>query len=63
MTLRDTDFAAHTDSLGRFYVLGVPEGTYTVDVQHDGYEEAHLAAVVISAAYTRSVEFALTPRA
>lgn len=62
VTLRDTDFAARTDSLGRFYVLGVPEGTYTVDVQHEGYEDAHLDDVAISAAYTRSVEFELAPR-
>jgi hypothetical protein len=50
-----------TDAQGRFFIRGVPVGTYTVDVRLIGYRAASRAGVVVTAGSTATVDLALEP--
>jgi hypothetical protein len=43
-----TDFIAKTDSQGSFTLAGLPEGTYTLKMQHSGFSTTTLEAVSIT---------------
>lgn len=44
-----TDFIAKTDSQGSFLIEGLPEGTYTLKMQHTGFSTTTLEEVTITA--------------
>src|SRR5258708_19337800 len=46
-------------SAGEYEVLGVPEGTYRVEVSHSGFKTGVVSGIVLNATHTRSVDATL----
>ena len=54
-----TRLRAETDDQGRYTVVGVPAGTYTVEARRIGYRRGSLANVVVTDGGTATAAFAL----
>src|SRR5258706_1383453 len=46
-------------SAGEYEVLGVPEGTYRVEVSHSGFKTGVVSGIVLNATDTRNVDVTL----
>ncbi|RMF10963.1 MAG: TonB-dependent receptor [Candidatus Neomarinimicrobiota bacterium] len=54
-----TTFGAATDAEGRYYILDVPVGTYTVRAEYIGYKAMSVSNIRVSADLTTQVDFTL----
>jgi hypothetical protein len=53
--------AAYTDSLGKYAIIGVPEGTYSLFSTKSGYDTVHYEGVKVYAGNKTVKNFELTP--
>jgi len=58
-----TPFGAATDKNGRYVIINIPPGTYTVKASHVAYHTVTKTNVQVSADLTTVVNFVLTPKA
>lgn len=58
-----TGLGALTGENGRYFIVNVPPGTYTVVAEILGYQTVRVENVVVAIDATRSVNFQLTPQA
>ncbi|MBV6511538.1 MAG: hypothetical protein FMNOHCHN_01019 [Ignavibacteriaceae bacterium] len=58
--LLDTYLGAATDINGRYFIINVPVGTYTVQVSSIGYTKRAVANVVVSADKVSTVDFEIS---
>lgn len=56
-----TGFGAITPANGRYFIVGVPPGTYTVSARRIGYSVAEVSEVRVSIDVTRELNFSLSP--
>jgi len=61
LILQGTGITALTGSNGRYFLVNVPPGTYTVLVRRIGYSSAEVRNVFIQIDVTRTVDVELTP--
>ncbi len=59
VTLEGTNYGSLSNSAGRFVIVGVPAGSYTVQALHVGYR-TETQDVTISSGSTGTVEFSMT---
>lgn len=57
-----TTHTTRSDSLGRYYILAIPDGQYQVSAHHAGYASMQVDEVKISSLYTTELNFALEKR-
>jgi hypothetical protein len=60
--LADTSLSAVTDAAGRFSIPGVPVGRHNLSVFGAGYEDAHLADIIVTAGKEVSLNISLRER-
>ena len=61
VSLVDTDLSTVTDARGRFVIMNVPPGAYTLKASLIGYTEALVTQVVVIQGQVSAVEAALVP--
>jgi len=59
VTVLGTDLVAHTDEQGRFMILDVEPGRYSVRISAPGYDNVTMTDVLVSADQTAKVDFAM----
>ena len=60
VVVEGTNLGAATDELGRYYILDVPVGTYTVRAEYIGYSTVIENGVRTSVGFTTTTDFALS---
>lgn len=61
ISLSGTRLRATTDDAGRYAIVGVPGGTYTIEARRIGYQRAVLTGVRVSDGGTATVDLRLLP--
>ncbi len=61
--VQGTGFGAITNATGRYFIISVPPGTYTVSARRIGYSSVEESGVVVRIDVTRDVNFALSTAA
>ena len=56
-----TTLGAVSDSEGDYFIIGVPVGTYDIQVSYTGYQTETVTNVEVNAGYTRELNFSLQP--
>ncbi|HKG93177.1 MAG TPA: TonB-dependent receptor [Gemmatimonadaceae bacterium] len=56
-----TGLGALTQANGRYFIISVPPGTYTVSAQRIGFQRTEVANTTVRIDYTREINFALQP--
>lgn len=62
VVVADTTLGAATGSDGYYFIVGLPAGTYTIQVQFIGFQAQTVDSVEVSSDYTHELNFELTPR-
>jgi len=57
----DTELGAATDIDGNYYIVGLPAGTYTIQVQFIGFQTQTVVGIEVSPDHTRELNIELTP--
>ena len=60
VVVEGTNLGAATDELGRYYILDVPVGTYTVRAEYIGYSTVIESGIRTSVGFTTTTDFALS---
>jgi len=59
VTITGTTMGAATDGDGKFVILNVPPGTYTIGAQVVGYQGVRKSNIGVSVDYTTTIDFSL----
>ncbi len=60
VVVADTTLGAATDGDGYYYIVGIPAGIYTIQVQFIGFQAQTVDSVEVSPDYTRELNIELT---